>query len=68
MEGLGYGAGKPLKVKVVDAQHPALSRSRRCILIDQLKKIYIEGELEVDRHQRLVSPRCSAGTTRSAST
>ena len=47
MEGLGYSEAKPLKVKVVDAQHRRSTATPRCILIDQLKKIYIDGELEV---------------------
>ena len=53
MEGLGYGADKPLKVKVSTRNIADLPRSRPCILIDQLKKIYIDGELERGRHQHL---------------
>src|SRR5262245_56008813 len=45
MEGLGYGPGKPLKVKVA-TRNIAIYRDAAVILIDQLKKIYIEGELE----------------------
>jgi peptide/nickel transport system substrate-binding protein len=46
MEGLGYGEGKPLKVKI-STRNIAIYRDPAVILIDQLKKIYIEGELEV---------------------
>lgn len=45
MEGLGYGPGKPLKVKVA-TRNIAVYRDPAVILIDQLKKIHIEGELE----------------------
>ncbi len=45
MEGLGYGPGKPLKVKVA-TRNIAIYRDPAVILIDQLKKIHIEGELE----------------------
>ena len=46
MEGLGYSETKPLKVKV-STRNIAIYRDPAVILIDQLKKIYIEGELEV---------------------
>ncbi|MGH6815136.1 MAG: ABC transporter substrate-binding protein, partial [Hyphomicrobiaceae bacterium] len=46
MEELGYGPGKPLKVKV-STRDIAIYRDPAVILIDQLKKIYIESELEV---------------------
>ena len=46
MEGLGYSAAKPLKVKV-STRNIAIYRDPAVILIDQLKKIHIEGELEV---------------------
>jgi peptide/nickel transport system substrate-binding protein len=45
MEGLGYGPGKTLKVKVA-TRNIAVYRDPAVILIDQLKKIHIEGELE----------------------
>src|SRR5882724_5914855 len=45
MEGLGYGPEKPLKIKVA-TRNIAIYRDPAVILIDQLKKIYIEGELE----------------------
>ena len=45
MEGLGYGPDKPLKIKV-STRNIAIYRDPAVILIDQLKKIYIEGELE----------------------
>ena len=46
MEGLGYSAANPLKVKVSTRNIP-LYRDPAVILIDQLKKIHIEGEMEV---------------------
>ena len=46
MEGLGYGPSKPLKVKV-STRNIAVYRDPAVILIDQLKKIYIDAELEV---------------------
>ncbi|MBL6617554.1 MAG: ABC transporter substrate-binding protein [Reyranella sp.] len=45
MEGLGYGPEKPLKIKV-STRNIAIYRDPAVILIDQLKKIYIEGELD----------------------
>ena len=45
MEKLGYGPDKPLKVKV-STRNIAIYRDPAVILIDQLKTIYIEGELE----------------------
>ena len=46
MESLGYGPGNPLKVKVATRNIP-LYRDPAVILIDQLKQIYVEGELDV---------------------
>ena len=46
MEGLGYSESKPLKVKV-STRNIAVYRDPAVLLIDQLKKIYIDGELEV---------------------
>ncbi len=46
MEGLGYSQAKPLKVKV-STRNIAIYRDPAVILIDQLKKIFIDGELEV---------------------
>jgi peptide/nickel transport system substrate-binding protein len=46
MEGLGYSESKPLKVKV-STRNIAIYRDPAVILIDQLKKIHIDGELEV---------------------
>jgi peptide/nickel transport system substrate-binding protein len=46
MTKLGYGADKPLKIKV-STRNIAVYRDPAVILIDQLKQIYIEGELEV---------------------
>jgi peptide/nickel transport system substrate-binding protein len=45
MQGLGYGPDKPLKIKVA-TRNIAIYRDPAVILIDQLKQIYIEGELE----------------------
>ena len=45
MESLGYGPGKTLKVKVA-TRNIAIYRDPAVILIDQLKHIHIEGELE----------------------
>lgn len=46
MEKLGYSAAKPLKLKIPTRNLPTY-RDPAVILIDQLKKIYIEGELEI---------------------
>jgi peptide/nickel transport system substrate-binding protein len=46
MEGLGYSASNPLKVKI-STRNIAIYRDPAVILIDQLKQIYVEGELEV---------------------
>jgi peptide/nickel transport system substrate-binding protein len=46
MEGLGYSESKPLNVKV-STRDIAVYRDPAVILIDQLKKIHIAGELEV---------------------
>lgn len=45
MEKLGYSAAKPLKVKVA-TRNIAVYRDPAVILIDQLRKVHIEGELE----------------------
>ena len=46
MEGLGYSADKTLKVKVSTRNIP-IYRDPAVILLDQLKKIYVDAELEV---------------------
>jgi peptide/nickel transport system substrate-binding protein len=46
MEEAGYGRSKPLKLKI-STRDIAVYREPAVILIDQLKSIYIEGELEV---------------------
>ena len=46
MTKLGYGPEKPLNIKV-STRNIAVYRDPAVILIDQLKQIYIEGELEV---------------------
>ena len=45
MEKAGYGPNKPLKIKVA-TRNISIYRDPAVILIDQLKQIYIEGELE----------------------
>jgi ABC-type transport system substrate-binding protein len=45
MEGLGYSAGKPLAIKVA-TRNLAEYRDPSVILIDQLRKVHIAGELE----------------------
>jgi peptide/nickel transport system substrate-binding protein len=45
MEKLGYGPGKMLKVKV-STRNISIYRDPGVILIDQLKKIHIDGELD----------------------
>jgi peptide/nickel transport system substrate-binding protein len=45
MEKLGYSKDKPLKIKV-STRNIAIYRDPAVILIDQLKTIYIDGELE----------------------
>jgi peptide/nickel transport system substrate-binding protein len=46
MEGLGYNAGNPLKIKIA-TRNIAIYRDPAVILIDQLKRIHIQAELEV---------------------
>jgi peptide/nickel transport system substrate-binding protein len=46
MQELGYGPDKPLKLKV-STRDIAIYRDPAVILIDQIKKIYIDGELDV---------------------
>ncbi len=46
MESLGYSESKPLKIKI-STRNIAIYRDPSVILIDQLKRIFIEGELEV---------------------
>ena len=45
MAGLGYGADKPLRIKVSTRNIPTY-RDQAVILIDHLKQVYIQGELE----------------------
>src|SRR5215475_13759213 len=46
MTRLGYGPDKPLRIKVSTRNIPVY-RDPAVILIDQLKQIYIDGELDV---------------------
>jgi peptide/nickel transport system substrate-binding protein len=45
MEKLGYGPDSRLKVKVLTRDVPS-ARDAAVILIDQLKEVYVEGELD----------------------
>jgi peptide/nickel transport system substrate-binding protein len=45
MEQLGYGPGNRLKIRVSTRDHPDF-RGAAVILIDQLKEVYFDGELE----------------------
>ena len=45
MQGLGYGPDKPLKIKVA-TRNIAIYRDPAVILIDQLKQIWIEADLD----------------------
>jgi peptide/nickel transport system substrate-binding protein len=66
MQKLGYGPDKRLKVKVSSRGIPPY-RDPAVILIDQLKEVYIDGELEtIDTTNWF--PRSCARTIRSAST
>ncbi|WP_213289402.1 hypothetical protein [Bradyrhizobium sp. sGM-13] len=46
MQKLGYGDAKPLQIKIQRGTCPTY-RDPAVILIDQLKKIYITGELDI---------------------
>jgi peptide/nickel transport system substrate-binding protein len=46
MQKLGYGPGKPLKIKVTTRDW-SIYRDPAVLLIDQLKHVYIDGELEL---------------------
>ena len=56
MQKLGYGPDKRLKIKVTTRDLP-FYRDPAVILIDQLKQVYIDGELETDRHHRSTFPK-----------
>ena len=56
MEKLGYGPDKRLEIKVSTRNIP-IFRDPAVILIDQLKQVYIDGELEPSRPPT-GSPRC----------
>ena len=53
MTKLGYSADKPLKIKVA-TRNLATYRDPAAVLIDQLKSIYIDGELDPVEFERLV--------------
>jgi peptide/nickel transport system substrate-binding protein len=46
MQKLGYGPDKPLKIKVTTREW-SIYRDPAVLLIDQLKRVYIDGELEL---------------------
>ena len=63
MQKLGYGPDNRLKIRVSVRDLPYL-RDPSVIMIDQLKQVYIDGELEtIDTTTG--SPRSCAGTTSS---
>ena len=65
MEKLGYGPDKRLAVKV-STRNIAAYRDPAVILIDQLKEIYIDGELDAVDTAQLVSQDHAQGLSRSA--
>jgi peptide/nickel transport system substrate-binding protein len=65
MEKLGYGPDRRLKVKVA-ARNIAALRDPAVILVDQLKEIYINGELDMSRPPT-GGPSLRAKISRSAS-
>src|SRR5262245_21858260 len=65
MEKLGYGPAKRLEVKVSE-RNIAIFRDPAVILIDQLKEIYIDGELDPIETANWF-PKFTARITRSAS-
>ena len=67
MQKLGYGPDKRLKIKVSTRDLP-FYRDPAVILIDQLKEVYIDGELEMIDTTALVSQESCARTTSSVST
>ena len=46
MQKLGYGPDKPLNIKVTTREW-SIYRDPAVLLIDQLKRVYIDGELEL---------------------
>ena len=65
MQKLGYGPDKRLKIKVSTRDLP-LYRDPAVLLIDQLKEVYIDGELEsIDTAELFPEDHC-ARTTPSA--
>ena len=66
MKEAGYGPDKRLKVKV-STRNIATFRDPAVILIDQLKQIYVDGELEIIDTPSTTTA-CSRRTTRSRST
>jgi hypothetical protein len=63
MHKLGYGPDNRLKIKVSVRDLPYL-RDPAVILIDQLKQVYIDGQLETIEHHQLVSPGHAQGLYR----
>ncbi len=67
MKKLGYGPDKPLKIKV-STRNLATYRDPAVMLIDQLKSIYIQAELEPVEIGRLVRQGGAQGLHGRAST
>jgi peptide/nickel transport system substrate-binding protein len=66
MSALGYGPDKPLKIKVATRNDQEL-RDTSVILMDQLKQIGIDGDLDLIETVNWFSRLARARTTRSAS-
>ena len=66
MEQLGYGPANRLKIKVSTRDLPPY-RDPAVILIDQLKEVYFDGELETSTPPSII-PRSGARTMPSLST
>ena len=65
MKKLGYGPDKPLKIKV-STRNLATYRDPAVVLIDQLKSIYIEAELDPVESEFLVRQGGARGLCRRA--
>ena len=63
---LGYGANNPLKIKV-STRNLATYRDPAVVLIDQLKTIYIDAELDPVESRASGSPRSRVMIIRSVS-
>jgi peptide/nickel transport system substrate-binding protein len=63
MQELGYGPDSRLKIKVSVRDLPYL-RDPAVTMIDQMKQVYIDADLENDRYYELVSERHAQGLHR----